>query len=120
MQGVYTILLLFFANILMIIAWYAHLKLAEYPWFQKWPLIAVIAFSWGIAFFEYCLQVPANKIGFEGNGGPFNLMQLKVIQEVITLVVFVLFSIIAFNMQLRWNHVVAGIFLILAVYFVFK
>lgn len=120
MQGVYSILLLFFANIMMITAWYAHLKLAEYSWFQKWPLIAVIAFSWGIAFFEYCLQVPANKIGFEGNGGPFNLMQLKVIQEVITLVVFVLFSIIAFNMQLRWNHVVAGIFLILAVYFVFK
>ncbi len=120
MQGVYSILLLFFANIMMITAWYAHLKLAEFPWFQKWPLIAVIAFSWGIAFFEYCLQVPANKIGFEGNGGPFNIMQLKVIQEVITLVVFVLFSIFVFHMQLKWNYVVAAIFLILAVYFVFK
>ena len=103
----------------MIIAWYAHLKLAEYPWFAKWPLIAVITASWGIAFFEYCLQVPANRIGFEGNGGPFSLMQLKVIQEVITLVVFVLFSVIAFHMQLKWNHVVSGICLILAVYFVF-
>ncbi|MCQ2343011.1 MAG: DMT family protein [Paludibacteraceae bacterium] len=120
MQGVYTVLLLFFANIMMIIAWYAHLKLGAYPWFQKWPLIAVIAFSWGIAFFEYCLQVPANRIGFDGNGGPFSLMQLKVLQEVITLVVFVLFSVIAFHMQLKWNHVVAGIFLIMAVYFVFK
>ena len=119
MQGIYTISLLFFANIMMTFAWYGHLKLAEYPWFQKWPLIAVIVFSWGIAFFEYCLQVPANRIGFEGNGGPFNLMQLKVIQEVITLVVFMLFSVIAFHLQIRWNHIVAGLLLILAVYFVF-
>jgi len=120
MQTLWTIILLFLANVVMIIAWYAHLKLAEFSWFQKWPLIVVILFSWGIAFFEYCLQVPANRIGFEGNGGPFNLMQLKIIQEVITLVVFVLFSVIAFNMQLRWNHLVAGLLMILAVYFVFK
>ena len=119
LQGFQTVVLLFFANIMMVIAWYAHLKLAEFPWFQKWPLILVIVFSWGIAFFEYCLQVPANRIGFEGNGGPFNLMQLKVIQEVITLVVFLFFSVIAFHMQIRWNHLVAGLFLILAVYFVF-
>lgn len=120
LQGIQTIVLLFFANILMIIAWYAHLKLAEFPWFQKWPLILVIVLSWGIAFFEYCLQVPANKIGFEGNGGPFNLMQLKILQEVITLTVFVLFSVIAFHMQLRWNHIVAGLLMIAAVYFVFR
>jgi len=63
--------------------------------------------------------VPANRIGFEGNGGPFSLMQLKVIQEVITLVVFILFSVIAFQMQIRWNHIVAAICLILAVWFVF-
>ncbi|MCQ2346852.1 MAG: DMT family protein [Paludibacteraceae bacterium] len=119
MQGIYTISLLFFANIMMTFAWYGHLKLAEYSWFQKWPLIAVIVFSWSIAFFEYCLQVPANRIGFEGNGGPFNLMQLKVTQEVITLVVFMLFSVIAFHLQIRWNHIVAGLLLILAVYFVF-
>ncbi len=118
-QGIQTVVMLFFANIMMIIAWYAHLKLEQFPWFQKWPLILVIMASWGIAFFEYCLQVPANRIGFEGNGGPFNLMQLKVIQEVITLVVFVLFSVVAFHMQIRWNHIVSGIFLILAVYFVF-
>jgi hypothetical protein len=82
-------------------------------------LIVVILLSWAIAFFEYCLQVPANRIGFEGNGGPFSLMQLKVIQEVITLVVFVVFSALAFHMQLRWNHAVACILLIAAVYFVF-
>lgn len=118
-QGLQTIILLLLANVMMTTAWYAHLKLAEYPWFQRWPIIAVIVASWGIAFFEYCLQVPANRIGFEGNGGPFSLMQLKVTQEVITLIVFILFSIIVFHMQLKWNHIVAGLFLILAVYFVF-
>lgn len=118
-QGFQTIGLLLASNIFMTLAWYAHLKLAEFSWFQKWPIIAVIAFSWGIAFFEYCLQVPANRIGFEGTGGPFSLMQLKVMQEVITLVVFIAFSMIAFHMHLRWNHVAAAAFLILAVYFVF-
>ncbi len=120
MKAILSIGLLLCSNIFMILAWYGHLKLGEMKWFQHLPLIAVIAISWGIAFFEYCLQVPANKIGFDGNGGPFNLMQLKVIQEVITLVVFVAFSVIAFNLQLRWNHLIAAIFLILAVYFVFK
>ncbi|MCQ2311752.1 MAG: DMT family protein [Paludibacteraceae bacterium] len=120
MNGIYTILLLLASNIFMTLAWYGHLKMAEFSWFKTLPLIGVIAFSWGIAFFEYCLQVPANRIGFQGNGGPFSLMQLKVLQEVITLVVFVLFSVVAFHMQLKWNHIVAGIFLILAVYFVFK
>ncbi len=119
-QGFYTILLLLASNIFMTLAWYGHLKMSEFSWFKALPLIGIIVISWGIAFFEYCLQVPANRIGFEGNGGPFNLMQLKVLQEVITLVVFVLFSVLAFNLQLRWNHVVAAVFLILAVYFVFK
>ena len=119
MNGVYTVLLLICSNVFMTLAWYGHLKLSEMSWFQKWPMIAVIAFSWGIAFFEYCLQVPANRIGFEGNGGPFSLMQLKVIQEVITLTVFVIFSMVAFHTELRWNHLVAAVFLILAVYFVF-
>lgn len=119
MNGLYTVLLLVCSNIFMTLAWYGHLKLGELSWFQKWPMIAVIAFSWGIAFFEYCLQVPANRIGFEGNGGPFSLMQPKVIQEVITLTVFVIFSMLAFHTQLRWNHLVAALCLIAAVYFVF-
>lgn len=119
MQGFYSILLLICSNVFMTLAWYGHLKLGEMTWFQKWPLIAVIAFSWGIAFFEYCLQVPANRLGFEANGGPFNLVQLKVIQEVITLFVFAVFSMIAFHTELRWNHFVASLCLIAAVYFIF-
>ena len=120
MTAFYTILLLIASNVFMTFAWYGHLKLQQTGFFTSaTPLIFVILLSWCIAFFEYCLQVPANRIGFEGNGGPFNLMQLKIIQEVITLTVFVLFSIAAFHLQLRWNHIVACVLLIGAVYFVF-
>jgi len=120
MNGLYTILLLLAANVFMTFAWYGHLKMQHMGFFSNTtPLILVILFSWGIAFFEYCLQVPANRLGFEGNGGPFTLMQLKVIQEVITLVVFIVFSAILFGMPIRWNHYVACILLIGAVYFVF-
>lgn len=120
-QGIYSVLLLVLSNIFMTLAWYGHLKMREeFNWFAALPLIAVIAFSWGIAFFEYCLQVPANRLGFRENGGPFDIMQLKVIQEVITLVVFTVFSIIAFKMELKWNHLAAFVCLVLAVYFVFK
>ncbi|MBR3287728.1 MAG: DMT family protein [Bacteroidales bacterium] len=121
MNGLYTILLLVASNAFMTFAWYGHLKLREYAWFDHLPLIGVIAFSWGIAFFEYCLQVPANRLGFSGNGGPFSLLQLKVIQEVITLLVFVAFSTLLFkNESFRLNHLVGFVFLVLAVYFIFK
>jgi uncharacterized protein (DUF486 family) len=121
MNGFVTILLLIAANIFMTFAWYGHLKMKEFSWFQSLPLMAVIAISWGIAFFEYCLQVPANKMGYEGNGGPFSLLQLKVIQEVITLLVFVVFSTLFFkNETLRLNHFIGFLFLVLAVYFIFK
>ena len=86
MNAFYTVLLLVGSNIFMTFAWYGHLKLQQMNISTSWPLIGIIAFSWAIAFFEYSLQVPANRIGFEGNGGPFSLMQLKVIQEVISLV----------------------------------
>ncbi len=120
-QGIYSVLLLVLSNVFMTLAWYGHLKMREeFSWFAALPLIAVIAFSWGIAFFEYCLQVPANRLGFRENGGPFDIMQLKVIQEVITLVVFTVFSIIAFKLELKWNHLAAFVCLVLAVYFVFK
>ena len=89
MNSFLTIGLLILSNVFMTFAWYGHLKLAEYTWFNKLSLFGIIIFSWLIAFFEYCFQVPANRIGFEGNGGNFSLVQLKVIQEVITLVVFV-------------------------------
>ncbi|MBO8481737.1 hypothetical protein B5F83_02440 [Muribaculum sp. An289] len=120
MKGVYTILLLIVSNIFMTFAWYGHLKLQEMKITTDWKLWMVILFSWGIALFEYCAQVPANRIGFIDNGGPFTLMQLKVIQEVITLTVFTLFALFIFKGQaLQWNHLAAFACLILAVYFVF-
>ena len=115
-----TITLLVISNVFMTFAWYGHLKLREFKWFESLPIIAIILISWGIAFFEYIFQVPANRIGFRENGGPFTLLQLKVIQEVITLVVFVLFSSVAFKTGgLQWNHFAAFFCLILAVFFVF-
>ena len=120
MTAFYTILLLVVANVFMILAWYGHLKLQEMNISSNWPLIAIILLSWGIALVEYCFQVPANRIGFRENGGPFSLMQLKIIQEVITLIVFIVFSLVAFkNETLQWNHLAACVCLILAVYFVF-
>ncbi len=76
-----TIILLIVSNVFMTFAWYGHLKLQSIGTSTSWPLYAVIIFSWGVALFEYCFQVPANRIGFDGNGGPFSLMQLKVMQE---------------------------------------
>ncbi|MEA4981351.1 MAG: DMT family protein [Paludibacter sp.] len=121
MKGFFTIGLLILSNTFMTFAWYGHLKFAEWKWFSKLGLIAVVLISWGIALFEYMFQVPANKIGYEGNGGPFSLVELKVIQEIITLVVFALFSLLVFKTEsFRTNHFIAFVFLILAVYFMFK
>jgi uncharacterized protein (DUF486 family) len=121
MSGLYTVLLLVAANVFMTFAWYGHLKLKDFSWFSSLPFFAVIVFCWGIAFFEYCLQVPANRIGYQGNGGPFSLLQLKIIQEVITLAVFVIFSTLVFrNETFKWNHILAFVFLIAAVYMAFK
>lgn len=120
-KGLLTILLLLISNSFMTLAWYGHLKFNTEKIFPKWGLLAFIVISWLIAFLEYCFQVPANRIGFKAFGGPFSLMQLKVIQEVITLVVFVLFSLIFFKTEtLRVNHLIACVFLVLAVYFIFK
>ncbi len=115
-----TVLLLLAANVFMYFAWYGHLKLQTAGVTSSWPLIFVILFSWSIAFVEYSLQVPANRIGYEGNGGPYSLMQLKVMQEVITLVVFVIMSVLMFDhFEVRWNHILAFFFLVAAVYLVF-
>ena len=90
----------------MTFAWYGHLKMREFRWFDALPLIAIIGISWGIAFFEYIFQVPANRIGFKENGGPFSLTELKVIQEVITLLVFTIFSVVFFkNENLRTSKI---------------
>lgn len=117
----FTIALLLLSNSFMTLAWYGHLKFKEMKGFSNLGLFSVIIISWGIAFFEYCFQVPANRIGFTENGGPFNLWQLKVIQEVITLVVFTLFTVVFFkNESFHINHLIGFGFLILAVYFIFK
>ena len=107
-----TVLLLVMSNVFMTFAWYGHLKnLSQKPWY----IAAVI--SWGIAFFEYMLQVPANRIGHQP--GVLTLPQLKILQEVITLSVFVPFALLYMGESIRWNHICAGIFLILAVIFIF-
>lgn len=121
MKGIYTILLLIISNTFMTFAWYGHLKFSEWKWSSKLGLFSIILISWGIALFEYIFQVPANKIGFKENGGPFSLFQLKVIQEVITLVVFTVFTLLVFKTEtLRTNHIIAFGLLVLAVYFMFK
>jgi uncharacterized protein (DUF486 family) len=120
MKGIWTVLLLIVSNVFMTFAWYGHLKLQEMKISSDWPLILVIVLSWGMAFFEYCAQVPANRIGFSENGGPFNIVQLKVIQEVISLTVFTIVVSFLFKGQaLHWNHFVAFFCLIMAVFFAF-
>lgn len=121
MRALYTIILLILSNTFMTFAWYGHLKFKDMQWSANLGLMAIILISWGIALFEYVLQVPANRLGFKEYGGPFSLLQLKVIQEVVTLVVFVIFSMIFFKDEtFRWNHFVGMCFLVLAVYFIFK
>lgn len=116
-----TIGMLLCANIFMTFAWYGHLKLQSTGVSSNWPLYLIILMSWGIALVEYSLQVPANRLGFEGNGGPFSLIQLKVMQEVITLVVFMIFTMIFFrDTSFKWNHIVSFLLLIGAVYFAFR
>jgi uncharacterized protein len=120
-KGISSILLLVIANCFMTYAWYGHLQYNKIPSLAKLGILSVILLSWGIALFEYFFQVPANRIGFEGNGGPFNLFQLKRIQEVISLVVFVFFAVVVFKSdKLAWNHLVGFLLLVLAVFFVFK
>ena len=115
-----TVGMLVISNIVMTFAWYGHLKLQQTGVSSNWPLYLVILFSWGIALLEYSFQVPANRIGFVGNGGPFTLMQLKVMQEAITLVIFTVFTVVFFKGEsLHWNHFLAFLLLIGAVYFVF-
>ncbi|HAH24281.1 MAG TPA: hypothetical protein DCL77_11105 [Prolixibacteraceae bacterium] len=121
MRGIYTIFLLVLSNSFMTLAWYGHLKFRELPWFSKLGIVSIVLISWGIALFEYMFQVPANRMGYKENGGPFSLMELKVIQEVITLLVFTVFSLLFFkNENFRFNHLIGFVFLILAVYFIFK
>ena len=104
------IVLLTISNIFMTFAWYGHLK------HKSTALWTVILVSWGIAFFEYCFQVPANRIGHQ----VYNATQLKTIQEIITLIVFCIFSIFYLKEELKWNYIIGFIFIVLAAVFIFK
>ena len=118
---IFAIVLLICSNTFMTFAWYGHLKIKQMNWLPDAGLFLIILISWGIAFFEYLFQVPANRIGFVENGGPFTIWQLKVIQEVITLTVFTAFTLIFFKDQpFKMNHLIGFGFLVLAVYFIFK
>ena len=121
MNAFYTILLLICSNIFMTFAWYGHLKLQQMKVLSdNTPLYVVILLSWLLALAEYSFQVPANRMGFIENGGSFSLMQLKVIQEVISITVFTIFTMFLFKGEtIQWNHIAAFGCLILAVYFVF-
>jgi uncharacterized protein (DUF486 family) len=120
-KALLTIGLLVLSNTFMTFAWYGHLKFKQMSWSANLGLVSIILISWGIALLEYSFQVPANRIGFNENGGPFSLWQLKVIQEVITLLVFTVFTLVFFkNETFRLNHLIGFVFLILAVYFIFK
>ena len=114
------IILLTISNIFMTFAWYGNLKLQQMKISTDWPLILIIAVSWGLAFFEYCFMIPANRMGSQITGGPYSLMQLKVIQESVSLVVFTLIVALVFKGEpIRWNHFVAFGCILLAVFFAF-
>lgn len=115
-----TILLLIISNVFMTFAWYGHLKLQSSGISKSWPLFVIILVSWGIALLEYCFMIPANRIGYKLNGGPFTLFQLKIIQEVITLTVFTIIAMFFLSGEkLHWNHIAAFLCLIGAVCFTF-
>ncbi len=121
MRGVYSVLLLVASNVFMTLAWYGHLKFKDLKWFQHVGIIGIVMISWGIALFEYFLQVPANRLGYKGYGGPFSMFELKIIAEVISLTVFTVFTLTFFKTEtLRVNHFIGFGFLMLAVYFIFK
>lgn len=116
-----TILLLLISNMFMTLAWYKHLFLKETSVWIKLGVPGLILSSWGLALFEYAFQVPANRIGHESQGGPFNLIQLRIIQEVISLTIFTLIAVFFFkSIKLNWNHLAAFICMVLAVWFVFR
>lgn len=121
MHGIWTILLLIVSNVFMTLAWYGNFKLQEMNISTNWPLIVIILASWGVALFEYCAMIPANRIGAVMNGGPFTFFQLKIIQEVISLTVFTIMITFMFKGEhLQWNHLAAFACLVGAVFFMFK
>ena len=120
-QGLKTIIFLIISNTFMTFAWYGHLKFKDFSWGKNLGMLSLILISWGLALFEYMFQVPANEGGFKGNGGPFTLVQLKTIQEAITLTVFMAFTLLFFkDEKIGWNHLVGFALIVLAVFVIFK
>jgi uncharacterized protein len=120
MRGLLTVLLLIISNTFMTFAWYGNLKLQEMKISTDWPLILIILLSWGLALFEYMFMIPANRMGSDITGGPFNLIQLKIIQEVVSLCVFMVIVTFCFKTQtFHWNHIVAFVLIVFAVFFAF-
>lgn len=121
MKGVYTVILLVMSNVFMTFAWYGHLQFQKIDWLKGTGLIGVILISWVVALFEYSFQVPANRIGYKMNGGPFNMVELKTIQEAVSVIVFILINLFIFkDGDLQWNHILGFALIILAVYIIFK
>jgi uncharacterized protein len=120
-KGLISVGLLIISNIFMTLAWYGHLYLQKNTPLLKWGIFGLILLSWGLAFFEYIFQVPANRIGHSDHGGPFTLVQLKIIQEVVSLSIFILIAVFVFKgTKLNINHFWSFLCLIMAVYFAFK
>ncbi|MDT3405640.1 DMT family protein [Mucilaginibacter terrae] len=120
-RGIKTILFLIISNTFMTFAWYGHLRFKDFQWSKNLPLISIILLSWGMAFFEYLFQVPANRAGFKEDGGPFSLVQLKVIQEALTIIIFMIFTTVFFKTEkFAWNHFLGFGLILLAVFVVFK
>lgn len=119
LRGLATVLLLVVSNAFMTLAWYGHIAFKSK--LERFGLMVIVLFSWCIALFEYCFQVPANRIGSAEFGGPFSILELKVIQEVVSLSVFTLFALVFMKSDtLRWNHFAGFLCLVLAVYFIFR
>lgn len=121
MRGFWTIILLICSNSFMTVAWYGHLKYQNVSKNALLGMVWLVLASWGIALFEYFFQVPANRMGYRGTGGPYTLVELKLIQEVISISVFVIFTLLLFRTEtLKFNHLMAFICILGAVYFTFK
>ncbi len=120
LKGFYTLLLLLMSNLFMNFAWYGHLQFQKWGWIKSEALPVLILLSWGIALFEYVLQVPANRLGYVQNGGPFNMMELKTIQECLSLAVFLVVNVMFFKEKIAWNHLVGFAFMAIGVWFIFK
>lgn len=119
-KGLISILLLVVSNVFMTFAWYGNLKLEQMNVTKDWPLILIILLSWGVALLEYLVMIPANRIGSNVTGGPFSLMELKIIQECISLTVFTVIVVTVFKGEpIRWNHLVSFGCIVLAVFFAF-